>query len=48
MKIKLTLLSILAVASIVVTLLALSSDNISQAAPDEGRGQVEVDSSRGG
>jgi hypothetical protein len=48
MKIKLALLSILAVASIVVTLLALSSDNISQAAPEDGTAQVEVDSSHGG
>jgi hypothetical protein len=38
MKVKLTLLSVLAIASIVVTLLALSADNISQAAPD---GEVE-------
>ena len=38
MKVKLTLLSVLAIASIVVTLLALSADNISQAAPG---GEVE-------
>jgi len=48
MKVKLTLLSVLAVASIVVTLLALSTNGISQAASDEEVGQVEIDSSYNG
>ncbi|HEY41250.1 MAG TPA: protease inhibitor I42 family protein [Dehalococcoidia bacterium] len=48
MKIKLALLSVLAVASMVVTLLALSSDNISQAASDEEVGQVNIDTSYDG
>jgi cytochrome c biogenesis protein ResB len=44
MKVKLTLLSVLAIASIVVTLLALSAENISQAAPDRGAEQVDTES----
>ena len=48
MKIKLTLIGILAVASTVVTLLALSADGISQAAPDGEVGQVDIDASHNG
>ena len=48
MKIKLTLLSILAVASMVVTLLALSADDISQASPEGDMGQVNIDASYNG
>ncbi len=44
MKAKLTLLSVLAIASIVVTLLALSADNITQAAPDEEVEQGDIES----
>lgn len=44
MKVKLSLVSLLAVASIVVTLLALSSDGISQAASDEDVGHVDIES----
>ena len=48
MKVKLTLLSILAVASMVVTLLALSADDISQASPEGDMGQVNIDASYNG
>jgi hypothetical protein len=48
MKIKLTLLGILAAASMAVTLLALSSETISQAAPDDETGQSEIESSYDG
>ena len=46
MKVKLTLLSVLAIASIVVTLLALSANNISQAASDREVEQVDIESSQ--
>ena len=48
MKVKLTLMSILAIASMVVTLLALSADDISRASPDGDVGQVEIDASYNG
>lgn len=48
MKIKLILIGVLAVASTVVTLLALSADGISQAAPDGEVGQVDIDASHNG
>jgi cytochrome c biogenesis protein ResB len=44
MKVKLSLLSILAIASIVVTLLALSTDGISQAAADGEVEQADIES----
>lgn len=48
MKVKLTLLSVLAVASMVVTLLALSADGTTKASTDEGAGQVDIDASYNG
>jgi hypothetical protein len=44
MKVKLSLLSVVAIASIVITLLALSTDSISQAASDEEVEQVDIES----
>jgi hypothetical protein len=44
MKVKLALLSVLAVVFMVVTLLALSYDGISQAAPDDEVEQVDIES----
>lgn len=48
MKVKLTLLSVMAVASTVVTLLALSADGISKASPDGEVGQVDINASYNG
>ena len=48
MKVKLTLLSVMAVASMVVTLLALSADGISKASPDGEVGQVDINASYNG
>jgi hypothetical protein len=45
MKIKFTLLGILAAASMAITLLALSSETITQAAPDGETEQSEIESS---
>ena len=45
MKVKLTLLSVLAIASMVITLLALSADSVSQASPDRESGSSDIDSS---
>ena len=48
MKVKMALLSVMAVASMVVTLLALSADGISKASPDGEVGQVDIDASYNG
>ena len=48
MKVKLTLVGILTVASMVVTLLALSTDGTTKASPDREAGQVDIDSSYNG
>ena len=48
MKVKLSLLSVLAVASMVVTLLALSTDGTTKASPEGDIGQVNIDASYNG
>ena len=48
MKVKIALLTVLAVASMVVTILALSADGISNASPDEKSGQIDIDASYDG